>query len=310
MNCSPRSVTNCARTVSSSMKRLSLFVVMSLALSSCGLIDALTGNDGYVDGVGRIPGGDFNSLITLPEGVEVNFPELEGEMIGPQVEGSRVLLIGDSIFASTSSRYGNEMCSTLTLLGWQVAMEAEAGRFVDFGQKVLRSRFDEGWDAVVVFLGTNYDGNIANYETRLREIVETVWPTKMVLLTTASFRESQREVNESIRRMREEYDNITVLNWGAIAETPGVISKDGVHLTTDGRAVMATAVARALEFAPDRTNGKCLDSRFTDDSEVLDDDFVDSGTSETTVVESTQTTIAPATTIAPPATAVSETTQP
>ena len=243
-----------------------------MGLSSCGVLDALTGNDGYVDGVGRIPGGDFNSLITLPEGVEVNFPELLGEMIGPQVEGSRVLLVGDSIFASTSNRYGNEMCSTLTKLGWQVAVEAEAGRFVDFGQKVLRSRQGEGWDAIVVFLGTNYDGNEMNYETRLREIVEIVWPTPIVLLTTAMFRDSQREVNDIVLQMKDDYDNVTVLDWEKIATTPGVISNDRVHLTADGRAVLATAVARALEFAPDRNNGKCLDSRFTDDSEVLDDD--------------------------------------
>lgn len=245
-----------------------------MGLSSCGVLDALTGNDGYVDGVGRIPGGDFNSLITLPEGVVVDFPELLGEMIGPQVEGSRVLLVGDSIFASTSRRYGNEMCDTLTKLGWQVAVEAEAGRFVDFGQKVLRSRQGEGWDAIVVFLGTNYDGNEMNYETRLRDIVEIVWPTPIVLLTTAMFRETQREVNNVVVQMKDDYDNVTVLDWEKIAETPGVISNDRVHLTADGRAVLATAVARALEFAPDRNNGKCLDSRFTDDSEVLDDDEI------------------------------------
>ena len=141
----------------------------------------------------------------------------------------------------------------------------------------------------------------------LREIVETVWPTKMVLLTTAMFRDSQREVNESIRRMREEYDNVTVLNWGDIAKTPGVIAQDGVHLSADGRAVLATAVARALEFAPDRTNGKCLDSRFTDDSEVLDDEDV---TTETSLVDTTETTAVPATTISPAVTTVTETTQP
>ena len=67
----------------------------------------------FLNGVGRIPGGDFNSLITLPDGVDLTFPELIGKMIGPQIEGNRVLLIGDSIFASTSSRYGNEMCNTL-----------------------------------------------------------------------------------------------------------------------------------------------------------------------------------------------------
>lgn len=291
------------------MRRLALLLPLVLLVTSCGLVDALTGNDGYVDGVGRIPGGDFNSLVTLPEGLVVDFPELEGDMIGPQVSGSRILLIGDSIFASTSSRYGNEMCNTLTKLGWQVAMEAEAGRFVDFGQKVLRNRFEEGWDAVVVFLGTNYDGNIMNYETRLREIVETVWPTKMVILTTALARDNQSEINETVRRMREEYDNVTVLDWGTIARNPGIISRDGVHLTADGRAVLATAVARALEFAPDRNNGKCLDSRFTDDSAVLEDDFVDGETTETTVTENDQTTI-PTETVAPVPSTVPDTTQP
>jgi hypothetical protein len=246
-----------------------------MALTSCGVFDALTGNDGYLDGVGRIPGGDFARLVTLPDGVTIDFPELLGEMIGPQVEGSRVLLVGDSIFASTSSRYGNEMCDTLTKLGWQVAVEAEAGRFVDFGQQVLKSRQGEGWDAIVVFLGTNYDGNEVNYETRMREIVEMAWPTPIALLTTAMFRETQREVNDVILSLKDEYDNVTVLDWEKIAATPGLIGSDRVHLTTDGRAVLAASVARALEFAPDRNNGTCLDSRFRDDSAVLKDLMVD-----------------------------------
>ena len=61
----------------------------------------------FLSGVGRIPGGDFNSLITLPDGVDLTFPELIGKMIGPQIEGNRVLMIGDSILASTSSRSVN-----------------------------------------------------------------------------------------------------------------------------------------------------------------------------------------------------------
>ena len=57
----------------------------------------------YLNGVGRIPGGDFNALISLPDGVDLTFPELIGKMIGPQIKGNRVLMIGDSIFASTST---------------------------------------------------------------------------------------------------------------------------------------------------------------------------------------------------------------
>ena len=92
---------------------------------------SLFGGSDRLDGFGRIPSGEFNTVVTLPDGVTIDFPELIGNMIGPQVSGSRVLIIGDSIIASTSSRYGNEMCTTLTKLGWQVAVDAQAGEFID-----------------------------------------------------------------------------------------------------------------------------------------------------------------------------------
>jgi len=59
-----------------------------------------------------------------------------------------------------------------------------------------------------------------------------------------------------------------------------------VHLTPDGRAVLATAVARSLEFARDRNNGQCLPSVFQNDSAVLD-------AMPTTIPEETVTTDAP-----------------
>lgn len=250
------------------MRRPPLLVVaLAVSLSSCGV---LPGTDGYLEGVGRIPGGNFESIVALPEGVAVDFPELAGEPLGRRAEGTRLLMIGDSILASTSSRYGDEMCRTLTQLGWDVALEAEAGSFVNFGQKVLRNRFDEGWDAVVVFLGTNYDGNAANYETRLRDIVETVWPLPVLLLTTGTFREAQREVNDVIWSVRESYDHVTVLDWSQILETGGLLSEDGVHLNRNGRKVISSAIARALQYAPTDVPGSCLDARFRDDSKVKD----------------------------------------
>lgn len=242
-------------------------VVAAVALPACS---ALPGTDGYLEGVGRIPGGDFESIVALPEGVTVDFPELAGEPLGRNAEGTRLLMIGDSILASTSSRYGDEMCGTLTQLGWDVALEAEAGSFVNFGQKVLRNRFDEGWDAVVVFLGTNYDGNAANYETRLRDVVETVWPLPVLLLTTGTFRAEQREVNDVIWAVRDSYDHVTVLDWSRILEAGGLLSDDGVHLNRNGRRVIASAIARAVQFAPTDQPGTCLDARFRDDSKVKD----------------------------------------
>jgi hypothetical protein len=224
----------------------------------------------FLNGVGRIPGGDFNTLISLPDGVDLTFPELIGKMIGPQIKGNRVLMIGDSILASTSSRYNNEMCDTLTKLGWQVAIEAQAGEFISFGAKVLGRRWEEGWDTAVVFLGTNNDDNMAEYEEKLREMFDVLSQNPFVVLTTAEFRPKQLQINEIIKRVADEYGNVTVLDWAAVARNNGLIGRDGVHLTADGRAVFATAIARSLEFSNDRNSGQCLRSVFDDDSKVLD----------------------------------------
>ena len=269
------------------MKRSSLIsgaiAVFLAAIISWGAYRFVVNSDSYLSGVGRIPGGDFNTLVTLPDGIDVTFPELIGKMIGPQIQGNRVLMIGDSIFASTSSRYGNEMCDTLTQLGWQVAVEAQAGEFIDFGSRVLGRRWEEGWDTAVVFLGTNFDGNIVRYEEKLREMFDVLSQNPFVVLTTAEFRPKQLEVNEVIKRLAEEYGNVTVLDWAAVASNNGLIGRDGVHLTADGRSVLATAVARSLEFSRDRTSGECLKPVFRDDSKVLD-------VMPTTVADETVTT--------------------
>jgi lysophospholipase L1-like esterase len=270
-----------------------LIVASCMTLAGCSTLGSLFGGSNRLDGFGRIPSGEFNTVVTLPDGVTIDFPELVGNMIGPQVSGSRVLIIGDSIIASTSSRYGNEMCSTLTKLGWQVAVEAQAGEFIDFAQRVVGRRLEDGWDAVVLFLGTNFDGNAKYFEDSLRETITAFGPTPFVVLTTAEFRSSQRVVNEIIRRIALDFSHMTLLDWSQIAKNPGVIGSDGVHLTANGRDVLVTSIARALEFAPDRNNGQCLESVFRNDSKVIDvmPEPADTSSTETTLVDPAQTTL-------------------
>ena len=104
------------------------------------------------------------------------------QLLGALADGNRVLLLGDSILASTSPRYGNQMCETLVPLGWQVAVEAEPSRFVEFGNDVLDDVLPvdvapvEDWNAAVVFLGSNYRGDPLAYEAQLREMLARVSP--------------------------------------------------------------------------------------------------------------------------------------
>ena len=249
------------------LKIAALVCVSSLTMTGCSVVNFLTNRSNVVDGVGRIPGGDFSSLVTLPEGVSIDFPELLGPMMGPQVGGPRVLMIGDSIMASTSSNYGNEMCDTLVQLGWQVEVAAQSNSFVDFGLKVLDQRLEAGWDTAVVFLGTNFDGNQANYENKMRKIFERLSPMPFVVLTTGMFDPRQQKVNDVIMKLASKFSNVTVLDWATISENEGVISADGIHLSADGRSVFAAAIARALEFAPTR-EGECLPMFFRSEPPV------------------------------------------
>ena len=220
-----------------------------------------------MSGVGRIPGYDFGTAITLPAGFELDLPDLKGGLIGTKAGGNRLLMIGDSIMASTAKRYGNEMCNALVPLGWQVAVEAEASRFAEFGVRVLDKRMnaESGWDAAVVFLGSNYEGNKESYGKQMRKIVEKLTPRPILLVNTSLFRNTQREVNQAIDDLALDFENVSILDWATISKSDGVLAPDGVHLSKNGRSIFAVAIARALDIAPFR-EGECLDSKFRDDS--------------------------------------------
>lgn len=246
-------------------KQVSVVIALFL-IASCA---SLTGDDGsgVMSGVGRIPGYDFGTAITLPAGFELDLPDLKGGLIGTKAGGNRLLMIGDSIMASTAKRYGNEVCNALVPLGWQVAVEAEASRFAEFGVRVLDKRMnaESGWDVAVVFLGSNYEGNKELYGKQMRKIIEKLTPRPILLVNTSLFRNAQRDVNQVLDDLAAEFENVSILDWATISKSDGVLAPDGVHLTKNGRSIFSVAIARALDIAPFR-EGECLDSKFRDDS--------------------------------------------
>jgi len=274
-------------------KSVAFVAATFVVLAGCGSVTG-DADDGVLDGVGRLPGYDFWAPVTLPDGVEVIFPLPEGGPIGPIAAGNRVLLIGDSILASTSRRYANEMCATLVPLGWQVSVEAEAGRFSEFGVRVVQSRLSAGWDAAVVYLGTNYEGNPDSYGRNMRRIFARLEPLPTVVLTTGEFRRAQREVNDVIRATAADFEHVRVLDWALVAGLRGVTGGDRIHLSETGRAVLAATVARALDAAPSG-DGRCLESRFTDDSAIRRDVLPPSATdAPATDVQPEETPVEPA----------------
>lgn len=246
--------------------RVLLGVALALAVTACSATSS-SQSSSLLDGIGVIPGNDFVGQVTLPPtlAASIKFPPIQGSLVGSVAKGNRLLVIGDSIIASTASRYGGEMCRALLPLGWQVAVEAEPSRFVQFGREVLRARLSDGWDAAVVFLGTNYTGQVDKYTEDLTAIVTSLKPRPVLLLTTSLFRDRQKEVNGAIANVASANDNVSVLDWASISSQSGVLNRDKIHPSPDGRAVLVTAVGKGLGPAP-KQQGKCLASTFTDDS--------------------------------------------
>jgi hypothetical protein len=106
--------------------------------------------------------------------------------IGRLVAGNRVIVIGDSILASISNRYGNQLCDALVPKGWAVEVDAEVGRFIRFGREVLEEQRDEDWDAAVVMLGNNYDGNPQAFADELALLLDELEPLPVLLRRPAT----------------------------------------------------------------------------------------------------------------------------
>ena len=218
--------------------------------------------------------------------IRTTLPIPPEDQVGARVEGNRVIAIGDSVMASTSRRYSNDMCEALVPLGWQVEVDAETSRFIEFGREVLDERLEAGWDVGVVLLGNNYNGDQAAYLLQLDRIIQRLSPSLVVLMTVSEFTESRLEVNEVIFDMAEKYDNVLIVDWGATtAADPSLVGGDGLHLTDKGRVSLAEQVALALGISRLKPV-KCLPPEFDDDSAGE----VDGGATTTTVRTTTRVT--------------------
>ena len=215
------------------------------------------------------PSGRRNTMATARDRWEAFAADAEPETfaggadVADLVDDNRVLMIGDSIMASTTSRYGGEACNQLEPQGWAVEVNAETGRFIDFGMQVLDQRLDAGFDVAVVMLGNNYGANPDVFEDGLRDIVDELVDEDdempIILYTVTMYRPDRADVNDVVYEVASEHDNIRVIDWDSeTAEDPGLLSGDGLHLSE--------LLADELGEAPAGSDGECLDSDFTDDS--------------------------------------------
>jgi len=249
---------------------------------ACGGDDVVTVvTQATIAGVGQLPGPvervTADELQQGPGEQEsssaVRPADLGLPSLGELVTGSRALMVGDSIFASTAPRFGGSMCERLNEAGWDVEINAEPGRFIAFARDVLKVRFapEQGldWDVAVMFFGSNYNESPTSFRSTLESLLDQLSPRPVLLLTVTEFRQSRKEVNDIIRDVGAQNTNVQILDWARItAAEPGLLNADGLHLSTAGKSRITTEIALALGPAPTLVTdgeGDCLPTLFVED---------------------------------------------
>ena len=266
-------------------RRTRALVAGAVVLAACGSSEAASPEaPSTVGGIGELPDAlpgastdpttvaTASSVPTTSDAVPPTTAGAAGPTpIGRLADGNRVLVIGDSILASISNRYGDQLCQQLVPRGWAVEVDAEVGRFIEFGRQVLARRPTTDWDAAIVMLGNNYDGDPDAFARELDALLDELEPRPVLLLTVTRFEVEQDEVNWITTIEAGRRDNVQLLDWTSpTAEgAPGaeeLLTGDGLHLTTKGQDALATLISRAMGRAPAGSEGECRRSTFRDDT--------------------------------------------
>jgi hypothetical protein len=283
------------------LSRSAVLGALLLVVVACGSSDSdgatTTAVNGTVAGIGNLPA--QVSTTAVDSSSETSAPiESRTLTVGELSNGPRLLMIGDSIFAAVSRRYSNMACDRLVPMGWQVAVEAERGRFIDLGLRIVKKKLPQGFDAAVLFLGTNYGKKQDVYKEYLDKILDELAPRPVIILTATEYKPFMQEVNAVIEEEVRTRDNVWLVDWREISKTPGVLWKDGIHPVDAGNVVLMDSIIEVLGNAPGNDPGECLKVEFKDDAPLSNLPTIVPGV-ETTIVDSTSTSVLATSTTVP-----------
>lgn len=195
--------------------------------------------------------------------------------IGDEVFGNRILVIGDTVLASTAPRFDGTLCDALEAFGWQAEIAAEVGRFVEFGQAVVEARIvpeEPEWDAAAVMLGNHFDGDVASFRSELDALMEELAPRPVLLYTLVEDDTFHADLNVVIRDMPRFHPNVVILDWAEIAaadDADVILADTPSGLSEEGRRRLALFTVAALGEPPTTEAAGCVPPVFVDDSAIV-----------------------------------------
>jgi lysophospholipase L1-like esterase len=158
----------------------------------------------------------------------------------------RLLVNGDSLAEGTRPYIPRE------LPDWRVRQSTKVSRHAYEGADVLR-RYGRSLPRVIhVSLGTNDDpGQPEAFRDAIADVMEVAGERRCVvwanIVRPPYRRVSYRAYNRVLAEEDEARDNLMVLNWvRMVRRHPAWLADDGVHVSAQGYAARARAVARLV----------------------------------------------------------------
>ena len=194
--------------------------------------------------------------------------------VGELADGDRLLLIGDTAMLSLTPRHEGIACAVLSGMGWQVEIEAEPGRYIEFAARVVDQLVvdaGERWDVIGLMFGQHLDTTPDEFGAALDEVLATIGDVPVLLYTRSEIDDATAAVNEVIRDLRGTYPNVLIVDWGAAVvneQTLDLVADDGLP-TADGMERITLLTAGALGRPAVSDGGQCLEAAFTDDSAIV-----------------------------------------
>jgi hypothetical protein len=180
------------------------------------------------------------TTTTLPPTTTTTIPAIDLPL--PPGDNS-VYILGDSIILGTQYVIDQE------LAGWKVTLDAKVSRRMDQGLDIVASKGGVLGRVLVVHLCTNWFGG--DYGAAADQLIAMLHGVdRIVWSTCVPWVGEINAANDAIKELPSRHPNLAVIDWAAIAGTPGYTGGDGLHLQGQGQFALADLVARAIGPVP------------------------------------------------------------
>jgi hypothetical protein len=160
--------------------------------------------------------------------------------------------------------------------GWEVRVEGQPARFVEqiesqFVEPLLASNPEWFGDHVVIAAGYNYPyWDPARFDRSIDSLIDTLTAAGVRYVHWVTLREVKPEfvspsawvqvqpyywyfptVNDHLEAALERHPNLSLVDWAAVADQPG-LTYDAIHLNTTGAALYSAIVRDSVTTVPGR----------------------------------------------------------